>query len=556
MHSKKMRITLLILCIALGEIANAQPNTWLWAQIAEGKGYKEAKSISTDLSGNIYITGYFMDTLIIFGSDTLYNSNPANGDIFLVKYDPLGNVLWARAAGGSSLDIAFSVATDKSGNAVVAGFFVSPSISFGASVLTNTNTQADIFMVKYDPNGNVLWAKSAGGTSYDEAYTVATDTAGNIFLAGYFQSPSITFGSFTLTGSYDVFIVKYNSAGTVIWAKSAGGSKDEEASSITTDVAGNCYIAGYFHSPGITFGSTTLPNSNGGYKVFVAKYDKNGNALWAQSATGEAGASKVTTDVSGNIVITGTFTSQTVSFDSYTLTNGTGTAQEKDVFVVKYNNTGNVVWAKSVFGDTGDEEALSIATDNLGNIFVVGWFDSIHILFGSNSLTNAGMGAHMFMVQYDVNGNDTWAFQPGGNGTSGASGVAVDKSNNAIVTGAFGSGYIDFDSYGLINTNASERDLFVIKRGIALGMENSEIKNDISIFPNPFYAQTTLGVTLFLKNATLTVYNSWGQLVKQVNNISGQSIILQRDNLPGGLYFIRLMQADDLIATDKLVIAD
>ncbi|MEK6616208.1 MAG: hypothetical protein AABZ32_08880, partial [Bacteroidota bacterium] len=110
------------------------------------------------------------------------------------------NYLWAKSAGGTSNDYATSVTADASGNIIAAGSFVSPTITFGSTTLTNAGS-VDMFFVKYDPSGNVLWAKSAGGTSYDEATSVTADASGNIIAAGLFVSPTITFGSTTLTNA-------------------------------------------------------------------------------------------------------------------------------------------------------------------------------------------------------------------------------------------------------------------------------------------------------------------------------------------------------------------
>ncbi|MFH1005081.1 MAG: hypothetical protein V1781_06265, partial [Bacteroidota bacterium] len=164
--------------------------------------------------------------------------------------------LWAKSAGGSSDDIALSVSTDANGNILVAGYFDSPTIIFGSTTLTNAGDY-DMFLAKYDASGNVLWAKSAGGSDWDRASSVSTDANGNILVAGSFQSPTIIFGSTTLTkaGSdnyADMFLAKYDASGNVLWAKSAGGSSDDIALSVSTDANGNILVAGNFRSPTIS----------------------------------------------------------------------------------------------------------------------------------------------------------------------------------------------------------------------------------------------------------------------------------------------------------------
>ena len=184
------------------------------------------------------------------------------------------NWAWAKSAGRASNDYGYSVSTDASGNVFMTGIFRSASITFGTTTLSNAGTN-DIFIVKYDAGGNVIWLKGAGGTSFDFGHSVSTDTEGNVFLTGVFSSATITFGTTTLTnatkvGTGDIFIVKYNAAGNVQWAKSAGGTKDDNGNSLSTDASGNVTMAGSFKSATINFGSTPLTNA-GGSDIFIAR---------------------------------------------------------------------------------------------------------------------------------------------------------------------------------------------------------------------------------------------------------------------------------------------
>src|SRR5262249_15588623 len=134
--------------------------------------------------------------------------------------------------------------------------------------------------------GNVLWAKGATGTNMDEALGVSTDPFGNIFVTGYFASDTLTLGTISLT-DVGVFIAKYDSAGNILWAKSAGGTSIGR--SIATDSQGNVIVTGDFRSSTITFGATTLVNADQQFPTpdyFIVKYDSSGNALWAKRAGG------------------------------------------------------------------------------------------------------------------------------------------------------------------------------------------------------------------------------------------------------------------------------
>jgi len=187
MKSKLHIITILIL---FSISSYSQAPAWEWAKRSYGSnisstldGYgNEAYSMAADALGNVYVTGYFLSSTIIFDHDTLINSS-GNNDVFLVKYDKDGNVLWARSFGGSSDDEPLSIAVDKNGNAYVAGYFLSPQLIFGNDTLIDSNNHSDVLLCKFDLNGNALWARHSNGTANDMANSVAVDNSGNIYCS-------------------------------------------------------------------------------------------------------------------------------------------------------------------------------------------------------------------------------------------------------------------------------------------------------------------------------------------------------------------------------------
>ncbi|HWY98596.1 MAG TPA: SBBP repeat-containing protein, partial [Bacteroidia bacterium] len=264
-------------------ISFAQSPNWVWAKTAAGN--INTYGMTSDANGNSYVTGFFSGGSITLGSFTL--TNTGSWDMFVAKYDPSGNVLWAKSAGGNNNVVGEGVATDNAGNVYVVGCFESSSLTFGSTTLTDAGSSYNIFLVKYDANGNVAWAKSAGdGSNTDNGIGVATDNDGNIFITGYFQNSTITFGTFTLTNTayQNAFIVKYNGAGNVLWAKAptASGGTGSNGNRISTDVKGNAYITGSNNGSALTFGIYTL-NSIGSADAFAVKYDSTGNVHWAKS---------------------------------------------------------------------------------------------------------------------------------------------------------------------------------------------------------------------------------------------------------------------------------
>jgi len=262
-----MKKTFLLFILALCSIALfAQNEDWIWANQAMGTYSNYGNDIAVDANGNSYVTGYFWGNAT-FGTTTLTSSGQY--DIFVAKMDSNGNWLWAKQAGGISEDNGRSIAVDANGNSYVTGRFAS-SATFGATTLTSSG-QYDIFVAKMDINGNWLWAKQAGGTSYDYGLGIAVDANGNSYVTGYFKSTA-TFGTTTLTSSgyEDIFVAKLNSSGNWLWAKQAGGTSSDYTNDIAVDANGNIYVTGEIFEESAIFGTTTL-NSSGFIDIFVAK---------------------------------------------------------------------------------------------------------------------------------------------------------------------------------------------------------------------------------------------------------------------------------------------
>ena len=559
------KLLLFGISIVLSTNCFSQSANYLWAIGPGGTGSDEARCVATDINGNIIVTGRFYSSTITFGTTTL--NNAGFDDMFIVKYDPTGNVLWAKNqdAGGTGGGNGLSVVADAGGNVILTGYFYDSTITFGATTLTNLGS-ADIIVVKYDPNGNVLWAKQqdAGGNDEDVTNTITADADGNIIITGGFLSDSITFGTSTLTNrdsigrTRDIFIVKYDPSGNVLWAKQqdAGGSNADNAWGVAADASGNLFVTGHFYSPTMTFGTTTLTNadsSNTNNDMFIVKYDSNGNVLWAKQqdaggSSSEAGRG-VVVDANGSIILTGNFSSPTITFGTTTLT----TAGSADIFILKYDPNGNVLWAKQQdAGGTGVDDALSIAVDASDNVLVTGSFVSPTITFGTTTLTNAtssNIYTDIFIVKYDANGNNLWAIKQtsGGSLNDVAKSVATDADGNIIVAGfytgrpsigrprpvppitiTFGTTVLSATT-GISGVN---QNIFVAKLdGTITGIENNTLNNEVSVYPNP-----TTGLLFLSNNYDVTVTDLTGRLITKEQNTNAIDIV----NQPAGMYFLLL----------------
>ncbi|KPL13221.1 MAG: hypothetical protein AMS26_15270, partial [Bacteroides sp. SM23_62] len=278
--------------------------------------------IASDTSGNIFITGNFTGT-ITFGDVPLESGGL--GDIFIVKYDGTGNLLWARRAGGGSNIYANDIAVDPAGNCYIIGEFYD-SASFDGHVVYSTIAD-DVFTAKYDTDGNAVWAESCGGLSGDWGTGVAVDSLGNVFIAGYFQSQFV-FNEIAHSseGNRDAFVAKYDASGTPQWAVTGGGSGNDWFNKVAVDAAGsNIYATGEFESVSALIGGITLQNANISpprRDVLLMSFDAGGTAQWGIRAGSMEHdyANDVTVGGSGDVYITGTF-NDTIVFDDITLVN-------------------------------------------------------------------------------------------------------------------------------------------------------------------------------------------------------------------------------------------
>ena len=456
-------LLLIVLACFFTSGAFAQAPSWLSAKSVGGISDDSPTGIAIDKNGNSYVLGCFRSPSITFGATTLTNATGSFSyiyDLFIVKYNTAGNVVWAKSAGGSGYDYGHSIAVDPGGNSYITGYYDSPTITFGGITLTNAGAD-DLFIAKYDSAGNVIWAKNAGGAGTDRGRGIAVDTSGNSYITGLFESPSIAFGTTTLlsAGSADIFLVKYDVAGNVVWAKKEGGMGSDEGESIALDGSGNSYVLGQYYNAPITVGTTTLPNA-GLRDLVLIKYDPSGNVIWSRSAGGTESETGyyLAADAGGNCYITGFFDSPTLTFGSTTLVN----AGSSDIFIAKYDSAGNTAWAKRAGGASYDF-GYSVAVNGSGTSFITGLFASPTIAFGATTLTSAG-GSDAFLVSYDAAGNLAWAKSMGGAQNDDGLGVTVDTAGACYIVGDFGSNSISFGPTTLTNANSGlYMDVFIAK---------------------------------------------------------------------------------------------
>ncbi len=416
-------------------------------------GNEMIKASVGDSDGNLYVVGSFSGTSFSLGSATLTNNGMS--DVFIAKYNRAGAFVWAESAGGTEADTATGIAKDSHGNIYMVGNFRSSSITFGTTSLTNNGSFTnDMFIVKFDPAGGIIWAHSAGGSDNDYVAEIAIDHNFNMYITGNFNSSTVAFGSSTVTnisaGSPDIFYTKMDTSGTVIWANSAGSSFDEHVSAITVDTA-DIYITGSFFGPSITFGTFPLTN-NGNENIFVTKINAAGTVLWAQGFgnTGSERGVDIKADNSNHVFLTGSFSSYNISFGSSTFMNQ-GPPGSFDIFTVKFTYGGTISWARGV-GSNGDEIVSCINRDGCDYIYVCGTFNSTSPITFAGSPLNFSVGNEMLILKYDESGNEVWGKSAYGNNDDHGTCVSGNVDGNIIVAGYSNSAPLTFDTNDINNS--------------------------------------------------------------------------------------------------------
>ena len=465
-----------LICLFL--ITGLYAQDFEWAKSFGGTSPVGSQTIAVDSLGYIYTLGDFQGTVDFDPGPGITNLTAAgNYDIFIQKTDSSGNLVWAKSFGGSSSDQIQiqSINIDHLGNIYTTGF-LHGTADFDPGPGTFNLTSAgfrDVFVHKIDSSGNFLWAKSFGGVSFDESYSICSDDLGNVYTIGIFQG-TVDFdpgsGTFNLTsiGFRDVFIQKLDSSGNFLWAKSFKGNSGK---SITIDQLGNIYTFGTFSGtvdfdpgPGIT-NLTAVGN----HDLYIQKLDSSGHFIWIKSFGGTdiKGAESITIDHLGHIYATGHFKS-TVDFDPGPGTFNLTAIGNYDVFVLKIDTLGNFLWAKS-FGGTLLDSGKSIHNDVWGNVYTIGVFDGT-VDFdpgpGTYNITTPLAGFDVFIQKMDASGNFVWATSFNYSSIRSDRLISLDHLGYIYTTGYF-YGTVDFDpGPGTYNiTSLGDRDAFIHKIG-------------------------------------------------------------------------------------------
>ncbi len=598
-HLRNSKSSYQLIIFLLVSLFSINPSDFLYAQHIEwGRQFDnpDARDMTVDNDNNIILIGQFQSVIDVDPgpSNTYLTCNGAD-DSYIVKLDSNGNYIWSFSIGGVEWDYGISVTNDFNNNIYITGRFRN-SVDFdpgsGTSILTSTLQGQvhtfDIFLAKYDKNGNYLWAIKMGGDgqSSDAGMSVDTDDNGYIYLTGSFSnivnfdpinnSPGSTLTStdyINNPGYLDIFIAKYNPNGELNWVKQIGG--------ITHDIGHKIevknkyvYVSGRFsHNVDFNPGPnvdlmTTLDSITNNYSMmgFLTKFDDNGNYFWSRKIDNTpyvySDPPFISIDDNENVYISGGFRDSVIidnNTSNVTLySESIGNINSEDVFFLKYNSQGSLVWSNTILGQCYNK---LIKIDNNGAIYITGTvIDTTDFDPGQGSYNVNTKLTNIYISKYNPNGffervviiPGYYSFRP--------IDLEFDLSNNLILTGYFEVAPVDFDfgpdSLIMTPPNSSpmvSADIFLVKYN-ELGTNINNISNQKEsrplIFPNPTSHYFSIMSNELVIKVVISDIN--GKEVLTTNYVNG--INISTEGLANGVYMVNII-SENSTTTKKLVIS-
>ena len=427
------------------------------------------------------------------------DSFSSSDDIYLIKTDSNGDTLWTRVLGSpTTTEQAGSIQQTADGGFIMVGGYLNGGYG-------------DVYLLKTNSSGNIQWTKIYVNPNKSEGGASVKQTAdGGYIIAG---------GSENNGG--DVYVIKTNSNGDSTWTKNYGGTNVETGTSIQQTNDGGYIVSGYTKS----FGA-------GLEDIYLVKTNSNGDTLWTKTYGGTANDAgySVQQTFDGGYIIAGV----TYSFDTV-----------PDAYLIKTNPNGDTTWTKIIYNiNSAGAKAFSVWQTTDGGYAFAGQH-------GYN-----GQWANMYLVKTNSNGDTLWTRSFGGTEYEDGRCLQQTSDGGFIIVGLT-------DSYGIgfaTNIYLVKTDSLGNTSGPPVGVQEQEnqlpVAAAVAVYPNPFTTQATLVLPQEVdlnENPELRVYDMYGNETARVK-ITAQRALIQRDNLPAGMYFCKAIANETVIAAGKFVV--
>ncbi len=511
--------SLSLVCLLLAAPAFAQVAPAIeWERCLGGSSTDIAFSVAQTSDGGYIVAG---DS---YSTDGDVTNNHGGGDYWVVKLGVTGDLLWEKCLGGSYADYGYSIAQTYEGGYILAGSAHSTN-----GDVSNNHGVGDYWLVKLDATGSLQWQKCLGGSNNDAAFCITQTSDSGYIVAG--NSSSTGDDVSNNHGGYDYWVVKLNALGSLQWEKSLGGSEDDLAYSIVQASDGGYVVAGYSYSTDGNVGS-----NHGGTDYWVVKLDTAGNVQWRKSLGGSSldQAKSIAPTIDGGYVVAG--------FSYSTDGDVTNNHGDQDYWVAKLDAAGSLQWEKS-FGGSSVDQAESIAQSSDGGYLVAGSTRS-----GDEDVTNhQGFWYDYWVVKLDAGGSLQWEKSLGGTYFDYGRSIAQTSDGGYIVAGSSQS--TDGD---VTNNHGGDGDYWVVKLGPAGVGIREQSPAEFTCSPNPAHGVVRVTNRQALRNTTLTLTDALGREVLHAS-MRETSVELDLNAIPAGLYVLTGI-GDQAAASQRLVV--
>jgi hypothetical protein len=524
----------------------AQTPAWVWAKSVGARLDNEAKVTAVkDATGGIIVSGQF-DANAPFGAANI----PVTGtiDLYATKFDQSGTPVWAKGFGGMS-NIMFpgGIVMDGSGNIYLAG-----SYSFGMTINGNNYYSAgdkDGYLIKLDPNGNVVWVKSFG-SSTPQAFNAIAINGNTIYVAGAY-SGTFNAGSVTIpasnAGSTDAMVIAFDTAGTALWSATGGGADEDYFYGVSASST-NVYASGAVRGSSATFGTTNLTGSGSADDILVTRLTSNGSFDLAKrfgSASTDQGTC-IGYDSFGNIYVSGSFLG-TVNFGGASITSS-GANTYSDGFVAKLNSAGWGLWACRQ-GGASDDITTSMEVGLNGYVYICGYYNNSTVTLTTTTgspvnLTNTG-GADGFAAKYNPSGKILWGVKAANTSDDRPKAIISDNNGYCYVMGNF-FGSMTLGTLNPVNSLPTNVGTYIGRlNGFTTGFQEVKAPINFLLYPNPTTGQVNIELPEGNYMNEIEVYSITGQRVHHVEmNMPLKSTSIDLGGLTAGVYQVKVLTPD------------
>lgn len=524
-----------------------------WSTYYGGINAKPQALVCGD-SGMVYMTGYTTSPTNIATTGAYQTTYEGNNDVFLVKMDSTGNLLWATYFGGTGVDEARGITRDSSGNIYITGLTSSASGIGTAGSFHNEygGGFCDAFLSKFSNGGYPVWGTYFGGSGEDVATAISADLLGNVYITGYTTSTDsiATAGAYKTNGGgtfTDAFIARCNTAGNLIWATYFGGSDDDASTGIACGKDGDMFICGKTSSTdsivtASAFQSVVLTYDDEG---FIAAFDSSGALRWGTyfGAYGSNAVGGAVCDPLGDLYVTGS-TSCTDSIatpGSYqSMLSGAANA-----YLVKFNRDGARLWG-AYYGGGGDG-GNAISVDDSGHIYITGTTTSeSQIATPDATQTTYVGGGDAFLAQFAGDGSLQYATYIGGPSYDEGFGVACGPLGNVLVAGVTQSttGIATPGAYDTVFMATTFNDATFLARFSNFNTFNgvTEVATQgVVVFPNPASDRLEFALQVAIPDESfITISDTRGVTIAGSKVSASTHAIFDVSGWPCGIYFYNI----------------